>query len=440
MSSKRTAPEVVGGAWQRLFGSPAVAPAATAPDTRTASASAVGAATFAWRPVVRQAAAFWLATRVMYAIFVYFALVMIGPGRNAPLHPQDLLTAWQHWDANWYLNIAQLGYFAVQPTAFLPLFPMLIRAGILLGLPPVVSGLLMGNLGTLLAFIGVALFASYEAGEDSGQRTLRLLIAYPVAFYLVTIYSDGLFIGFAALSLYFARRGRWYAVALCAFLAGLTRPTGVALILPVLWEFGRQHGWWQRFAWREPAAWRERLALVARPRVLAQGVLAIGAVPAGIAVFAFYCWRRYGDPLASWTARKYWGHNSPYLPIWKAFPAAVYHFWQAHALSTEQARALTDLVPFIIVATVTVLYARRVPVMYTLYVGGLLVLTLWAAVPYGVDFLQASGRYLIEAVPTFMILARVLRRWPTLEFTVIAGGFLVQAVLLTYYLTGGLLI
>jgi hypothetical protein len=54
--------------------------------------------------------------------------------------------------------------------------------------------------------------------------------------------------------------------------------------------------------------------------------------------------------------------------------------------------------------------------------------------------LQASGRYLIEAVPTFLILARVLRRWPTLEFTVIAGGFLIQAVLLTYYLTGGLLI
>jgi hypothetical protein len=439
MSSKRTAPELVGGAWQRLFGVPAASPA-PAPAARAVSAPAASATAFAWRPVVRQAAAFWLATRVMYAIFVYFALVMIGPGRNAPLHPQDLLTSWERWDANWYLTIAQQGYPFPVATAFLPLFPLLIRAGILLGLPPVVAGLLVGNLGTLLAFIGVGLFASYEDGAAGGQRTLRLLIAYPVAFYLVTIYSDGLFIGFAALALYFARRGQWNTVALCAFLAGLTRPTGVALILPILWEFGRQHGWWQRFAWREPSAWRERLALVARPRALAQGALAVAAVPAGIALFALYCWRRFGDPLTSWSSRKYWGHNSPYLPIWKAFPAAVYHFWQAHALSAEQARALTDLVPFIIVATVTVLYARRVPVMYTLYVGGLLVLTLWAAVPYGVDFLQASGRYLIEAVPTFMILARVLRRWPTVEFAVIAGGFLVQAVLLTYYLTGGLLI
>jgi hypothetical protein len=440
MPSKRTAPTLVEGAWQRLFGALVAPPAAAVPPASTASSSAARATAFAWRPVVRQAVTFWLATRVMYAIFVYFALVMLGPGRNTPLHPQDLLTSWERWDANWYLNIAQQGYLSTQSTAFLPLFPMLIRAGILLGLQPTVAGLVAGNLGTLLAFIGVGLFASFEDGEAGGQRTLRLLIAYPVAFYLVTIYSDGLFIGFAALALYFTRRGQWGAVALCAFLAGLIRPTSVALILPVLWEFGRQHGWWQRFAWRERSAWRERLALVAQPRVLAQGALAVGAVPAGIGVFAIYCWRRFGDPLTSWSARKYWGHNSPYLPIWKAFPAAVYHFWRAHALSVEQARALTDLVPFIIVATVTLVYVRRVPVMYTLYVGGLLVLTLWAAVPYGVDFLQASGRYLIEAVPTFMILARALRRWPTLEFTVIAGGFLVQAVLLVYYLTGGLLI
>lgn len=399
-----------------------------------ASSSAAGTTTFAWRPVVRQAFTFWLATRVMYAIFVYFALVMVGPGRTTPLNPQQFLTSWQHWDANWFLNIAEHGYFSPESTAFFPMFPMLIRFGMLLGLQPTVAGLLAGNLGTLLAFIGVSLFASFEGGELDGQRTLRLLVAYPVAFYLVTIYGDGLFIGLAALTLYFARRGQWGAVALCGLLAGLTRPTSIALVLPVLWEFGRQHGWWQRMGWRD------RWAQVAQPRMLVKGVLATGGVLAGVGLFAIYCWRRFGDPLSFSHAQKAWDHYSRYLPIWKAFPAAVYHFWLAPALSVDQARALTDLVPFILVAAVTLIYVRRVPLAFTLYVGGLLVLTLWAAVPHGADFLQASGRYLLEAVPTFLLAGRALRRWPTIEFTVIVGGLLIQSVLLIFYLTGGLLI
>jgi hypothetical protein len=439
MLSKRAAPALGTRTWRdtrREWLSPATA-APTAPDAPVVAKSELAphAAAFAWRPVVLQAASFWLATRLMYAIVVYFALVLLGQGHTSHLDPQQFLASWQLWDANWYRDIAVKGYYSTASSVFFPLFPLMIRAGIVIGLNPTVAGLVAGNLGTLLAFAGIALFAINEDGDVvAGTRTLRLVVAYPLAFFLVAIYGDGLFIGLAALTLYFARRGQWRAVALCALLAGLTRPTSIALILPVLWEFGRQHGWWQR------VPWRERLARIARPRVLLEGALAVGAVPAGFALYAFYCWRHFGDPFSFSHAQKQWDHYSQYLPLWKVLPASLYHLWTAPPLSVEQARTLVDFVPFVVVAAVTIYCIRREPLAFTLYVGGLLLLTVMGAIPHGSDFLQSSGRYMLEAVPTFLLIGRGLQRRPTLEFVVLGGGFLIQAVLLTFYLTGGLII
>ena len=178
-------------------------------------------------------------------------------GQDLVHRPGLLLQQWERLDTNWYVNISRYGYWTPtaatfardggqMPTAFFPLYPVLIKVtSQLLGdTQRTFSALLVANLGTLLAFVGMAFFAANEDGIASGTRTLRLAVAYPLAFFLAAGYTDGLFFGLAVFALFFARRGWWYPAALCAFVAALTRITALALILPLGWEYARQQGWW----------------------------------------------------------------------------------------------------------------------------------------------------------------------------------------------------
>ena len=54
--------------------------------------------------------------------------------------------------------------------------------------------------------------------------------------------------------------------------------------------------------------------------------------------------------------------------------------------------------------------------------------------------LAAAGRYLLPAMPLFLLLGRWVRRWPTLDTLLIGGGFALQAIFTAYFLTGGYVI
>jgi hypothetical protein len=144
-----------------------------------------------------------------------------------------------------------------------------------------VAALIVANLGTLGAFIAVGLLAAGKRGnEPAAWRTLRVFIAYPLTFFLTAAYTEGTFFAFAIGTLFAARRGRWGWAALLAFLASLTRPTGAALLLPLLYEYGRQHEWWRREHWH-PCQWLPLMRGVAR----IEAVTVIGAVPLAFGIY-----------------------------------------------------------------------------------------------------------------------------------------------------------
>ena len=67
------------------------------------------------------------------------------------LQPPGFLNYWAHWDGAWYAEIATEGYDAHYPasTAFFPLYPLLIRAGMLLGGGPALWGVAISLVATL---------------------------------------------------------------------------------------------------------------------------------------------------------------------------------------------------------------------------------------------------------------------------------------------------
>ncbi len=421
---------------------------------------------YPWRSVILQATGMWLATRIALVAFTYFAVLFRFSGRVAgylTISPHTLLHAWKQWDGEWYIQIANTGYGKVQATAFFPLYPGLIKLTVFfVGDHWMTAAMLASNFGTLLGFIGIALLATGEYRQSATTwSTIRVLAAYPLAFFLAAPYTEGFFLGFACLSLFCARRGSWRWAALWAFLASLTRPTGVVLLPALLWEFGRQHGWWDQTRWqhaledlrawiREPhrVEWlpssREQWLAVAqnlRRREVMDCLFVLGAVPAALGLFMGFLWYQFGHPLLWYNVQRiYWRRHS--MPIWNSLGGAIHQFFSMPAWSYWQARQLVDLAPVLLFALLTVLNIRRMPFSFSLYTLGLLYLALSSPVPVNPDpdYLMSAGRFLLVAAPIFLLLGRWSARRPWLDLLLVSGGFMLQAVLLTFFLSGGWLL
>ena len=200
---------------------------------------------------------------------------------------KSALGAWIRWDAGWYLNVAERGYWfdtvGQSNVAFFPLFPLLIRTvGRAIG-NPMVAGLLIANLAAVGAAIALWTWVRDEAGEVTAGRAVLWLAVFPFSFFLQTIYAESLFFLLVTLALIAGRRGHWPAAGLLGGLAAATRPMGV-LLFPA-------------FAWTLVREWHRGTRTVRLGDAL--GLL---LVPAGLGLYMAFLWAAFGDPLAFWYA------------------------------------------------------------------------------------------------------------------------------------------
>lgn len=152
-----------------------------------------------------------------------------GPGWT------NLFTAWERWDALWFLQIATQGYSAADNSAaFFPLYPLLIRwVSFLLGGHPFAAALLISNVSYLGAMLVVHELTRNEFGPNFARRTVLYMSIFPTAYFFFAPYTESLFLFLAAGSLLAARRNRWEIAGTCAALAAATRSIGVILAVPL---------------------------------------------------------------------------------------------------------------------------------------------------------------------------------------------------------------
>ncbi|MET9900264.1 hypothetical protein [Streptomyces sp. NPDC006446] len=141
------------------------------------------------------------------------------------------------WDADWYLGIADHGYahqlgaaFDANNLAFFPLYPVLVKA--VAALTPgsrATTGLVIAVVCSFLAAWGIHAVGSHLHGRRVGVLLTVLWAALPVGLVQWMGYTESLFTAFAAWALYAVLTGRLLWAASLAALAGLTRPTGVAV-------------------------------------------------------------------------------------------------------------------------------------------------------------------------------------------------------------------
>lgn len=206
-----------------------------------------------------------LTTRVVVLVATYLAVVIIGYPQGAPPFrsaDNEFRNLFARWDAGWYVTIAEGGYnywgnaHTQTNVAFFPAYPLLVRTtaallGARWGSPDDPSEsfeifterrqvrlLHAGWLVSVLAFSWGLVFLFRLArdlteSDEAAAAAVALAATYPFAFFYGAVYTEGLFLLCATAAAYHFRHRRWVWAGVAGLVAGLSRPNGCLLSVPL---------------------------------------------------------------------------------------------------------------------------------------------------------------------------------------------------------------
>ena len=202
------------------------------------------------RPVDRTALGVWLATRTLLLAVSLYSRYATSSGKS-----QSWLGLWQHWDWYRYLTVAEYGYtsgkgpaYDQNITAFLPGFPMTLRAADFVVRNWAVAGLLVSFVAGGVAVVALARLTEFEynrrhpdAAPETARRAARtavlLLVCAPAAVFLAIGYTEALFLAFAVPGWLAARRGQWVRAGVLVAFACTIRINGLFVLAGVVVMF-----------------------------------------------------------------------------------------------------------------------------------------------------------------------------------------------------------
>jgi hypothetical protein len=172
--------------------------------------------------------------------------------------------------------------------AFFPFYPLMIRLfaiplgafGLNVIATATLAGVIVSALGTLLGMLALFDLTRDSLGEDGALRATFYLIIFPTGFFLIQVYTEGLFVGLAFACLAMLKRKNWLMAAILGVCATMTRAVGVALVIPMVISWIRLGEWVDiDLEWRQ--IFHEGIPL----RPLFRAILAISPV------LAFLIWK-----------------------------------------------------------------------------------------------------------------------------------------------------
>ena len=351
-------------------------------------------------PSLRVALAAWAEARI-YVAAAYIITTAVVNRLEPPPDFTPVSDGLLAWDGRWYESIAVGGYAdAADPgLRFFPLWPMLGRvASWMPGLSAGVALVIAANLAALVAGVLLHRLVVDETGDRRlARRAVRLLALAPPSFALVFAYSEALYLTLAVAVFLLARRQRWWCTAAAGYLAGLTRPVGVLLALPVAY-----------MAWQD----RSRQGL---------GAVAAAVAPvAGAATFLLWAQASLGDASAPLDRQRELRGD-----IVEPVSRVVRGAWRGARGDTGE---LLHFLAAAALVALAVVAARRLSRPLALYAVASLVLLLAA------ENLNSLERYALSAFP-LVIAAAVVSRHRRLDRWIVgaAGAGMVCLTTLAFH-------
>ena len=344
------------------------------------------------------------------------------PGWDAPVQTpgwHNFFSAWERWDALWFLRIAINGYEDSDlSAAFFPLYPLLVRGvSMMIGGHPLAAGIFVSNAAFLGALIVVFELTREVFSRPIAKRAVLYMAIFPTAYFFVAPYTESLFLLLVAGAFLAAHRGRWEWAGLCGALAAGTRSIGLVLVVPLAvqafmqWRTRRSQG-------EEKKTGIDRHLLVA---LAWSSFVAVGTLS-----YLFF-WQRFnGDWLTPINDQNGWLREF-------SFP------WTSYLRGTQEAfRFIGQFAGgyhqldwiFVTVALVVLIWLfRKIALPYWLY-GALSLLVPMSFIFGGRPFMSMP-RFILPIFPIFWGLALLAERYKIHELIVAvsAAGLGIMTVL-----------
>jgi hypothetical protein len=293
-----------------------------------------------------------------------------------------LLGIWERFDTLWFLRIAEHGYDRPMAVIFYPLYPAAIRlvSTLMPGLiSTIAAALLVSTVATFFSLWGLLRLAADELPEVGRLRVLLLVGVWPTSFVLLAGYADSLTLALVVWAIVFARNARWEAATACGLLAGVARPSGVLVFIPLaLMAFGS----------------RQVRSLV------------VALTPLGL--LGYWVWLRWSGRISVVEAyRLYQGMNV--VPPWRGS-------WEALRLIVIEHDTLLaiKLAALIVFAVVSLRSQSRIKVRIedkAFALAVILQMLMYTGRP-----LLGAARYLLMVYPAFLVWGAYAERWNRKQF------------------------
>lgn len=341
-----------------------------------------------------------------FVLVLNFFIVMLAFEKSGHYRLAESLEIFWHStniDANHYLEIAEGWY---QNTAndlrlnivFFPLYPLFIRAIAALGIPTVLSAIFVSGAFTVGSGMLLYKLARLDYNCETSQRAVKYLLLFPASFFLVAPMSESVFLFFTLCTFYTMRQRRWLVAALYAFLASLTRSTGVVLVVPIAIEMVAQirseHVDGSRGILRMPRMLRIRSLSKWMP-------VALLAPLAALLVYLGLNYSVYGNALEFMRIQK--EHWSQQITVFWNTPIYQLQYFMEWLKSFDVSGAFglmgVGLLTFFVALCIL---CGGAPKARAAYMGYALV---YFGMTMGANWLLSAPRYMLCLFPLFLILA-----------------------------------
>lgn len=366
---------------------------------------------------------FGLAILFRLLLYVCGAVIYMINSDATSFSLRDYLSCWNHWDGPHYLELAEKGYgncvengqhlFVV----FFPLYPWVVRIFHLFCGDWQAAGLAVSTIAYAVGAVFFYVTLTEEYGKDVAEKSLVLLSVSPFAFYFGATMTESLFFCTISVAFFLIKRHQWFWAGIVGIFCSLCRAQGVIILGVGAVEFLVTYPFLQYCK-------EKRLGEFLR-HVFTKAIFLL-FVPVGNLIYFYVNYVVEGDPFRFVTYQWEHWHLKPTFFTNTLREISSYLFSPTATNTIKACIFLPEFIAFFL-AFLALYYGRkRHPLKYTAY------LFVYTMINYSVTWLISGGRYMLCALPMFVIAGEFVHRRPKVYPWLVA----ISAVLMTIYMSG----
>ncbi|MEZ6064551.1 MAG: hypothetical protein R3B90_02325 [Planctomycetaceae bacterium] len=361
------------------------------------------------------ASAYYYLTLLVVLAGVVFGADFLHRQYHPNQNQRGFINSLNNWDGFWYARIVDRGY-SFDPdrqssVAFYPAYPSVARGvKAATGLSTEVSLLLTAHAALWGIFVTIGAYDRGRVGVRGSVDPHALMLTFglwPMTLFFRMAYTESLFVLLEMVVLIgIHRRWRLPLIAVIAGAATAVRPVGVALLLPLLWDWNRRStSWWGLFA-----------------RMSVYGVVSCW----GLLAYMGWLQVTFGDGLAFMQTQRHWATRLElawperawslliFEPLWSVYLPSSSAYWANQEPVDNPLFSLQFWNPLLFLVSVVLVawgaFKRWLTTPELLLACGLL------AIPYVTHSYRAlclaQGRYAASVFPMYIVMARIATTLP----------------------------